>query len=144
MAGTDIARSDYARRGTWDHRTLVRELASGDFTRAELGKKYGISGQAVTQFAQRHAAEIDAVSGQMEAAFTGLWIADKASRIIAHQRDYEAALASDKADHHEWIKARTAILHAVAEELGQLPPRATIAVVPVQHVIIGIDPEVLK
>ena len=144
MAGSDIASSVCGRRGTWEHRTLVRELASGDFTSGELAAKYDISGQAVRAFAKRHAAEIDAVRTQMEGEFTGVWIADKVSRILAHQRDYEAALNHDKADHHEWIKTRTAILHAVAEELGQLPPRATVTVVPVQHVILGVDVEALK
>lgn len=143
MAGTDITSPDYARRGTWDHRTLVRELASGDFQRAELGRKYGISGPAITQFAKRHAAEIDATRAQMEGEFTGLWIADKVSRVIAYQRDYELSERGEYAGHYEQVKARTAILRAVAEELGQLPPRATVTVVPVQHVIVGVDLDAL-
>ena len=139
MGTTDIDRSVFARRGTWDHRELVRELASGDFQNKELGQKYGVTGQAIGAFARRYAGEIDAVRGQMEGEFSGLWIADKVSRVIAYQRDYELSNQGEYAGHYEQIKARTAILRAVAEELGDLPPRATVTVVPVQHVIVGVD-----
>lgn len=144
MTAVDINGSNYGHRGTWERRTLCRELAVGELSKAALGRKYGISASAVTQFSQRHAAEIAAIRGQLDDEFAGLWIADKASRIAAHQADYDAAAGSDKADHHEWIKARTAILHAVAEETGQLPPRATVAVMPVVHILEGVDPDALR
>ena len=139
MTDVDVTGSDYGHRGTWERRTLCRELAAGDQSKAALGRKYGISAAAVSQFARRHAAEIAVIKGQLDDEFAGLWIASKAARIAAYQADYDLALDTDKADHHEWIKARTGILGAVAEELGQLPPRATVTVMPVVHVIEGVD-----
>lgn len=127
-----------------ERRELTRALAVGEVTRASLARRYGISRAAVTQFAQRHASEIDAIKAALDDEFAGLWIASKEQRINAHQADYETAAGHEKSGHHEWIKARTQILHAVAEELGQLPPRTTVAVMPVTHVIVGIDPDVLK
>ena len=144
MKTVDINGSSYGHRGTWERRTLCRELATGDLSKAALGRKYGISTSAITQFSQRHATEIATIKGQLDAEFAGLWIADKASRIAAYQADYDAAADSDRFDHHEWIKARTDILHKVAEETGQLPPRATVAVMPVVHIIENVDLEALK
>jgi len=74
----------------------------------------------------------------------GLRIASKEARIAAYQGDYEQAASGPKAGHHEWVKARTGILHAVAEELGQLPPRTTVTVMPVVHIVEGIDLEALR
>lgn len=139
----DVDRSVFSPRGSWDRRTLCRELATGEMTRAALGRKYGVTGQAIGAFARRHAAEIADIKAALDDAFAGLWIARKEARIAQHQADYEAAEGNEKGDHHEWIKARTAILHAVAEELGQLPPRATITVTPVTHILVGVDPEAL-
>lgn len=144
MTEVDINGSAYGHRGTWERRTLCRELATGEQSNAALARKYGISRPAVTQFARRHAGEIAAIKGQLDDEFAGLWIASKAARIAAYQADYDAAADSDKSDHHEWIKARTSILGAVAEELGQLPPRATIAVIPVTHVIEGVNLDALR
>jgi predicted transcriptional regulator len=126
-----------------ERRELTRALAVGEVTRASLARRYGISRAAVTQFAHRHAAEIDAIKAHLDDEFAGLWIASKEQRIVAHQNDYEVAAGHEKADHHEWIKARTQILHAVAEELGQLPPRTTVAVLPVVHIIEGVDTSAL-
>ena len=122
-----------------DRRHLVRELATGELTRSALARKYRVTPAAITQFAKRHATEIQEIKKNLEDDYAGLWIAQKEQRINAYQEDYDAALDSKYGHHHEWIKARTQILRAVAEELGALPPRATIAVVPVQHVIVGID-----
>lgn len=128
----------------FERRQLQRDLAANEVTRAELARRNGVTRGYVTQFAKRYALEIDTIKRDLDNAFAGLWIADKENRIVAYQADYVAAATSDKAGHHEWIKARTQILHQVAEELGQLPPRATVAVVPVVHVLEGVDPELLK
>ena len=117
----------------------MRELAAGEVSRADLGRRFGVSRSYVSQFARMWAAEIDRVRVSLDDAYAGLWIARKDNRIVAHQADFEAAQGHEKGDHHEWIKARTAILHAVAEELGQLPPRATVTVMPVLHIIEGVD-----
>lgn len=128
----------------WDRRILCRELATGDMTRAQLARKYGINRSGITRFAQRYAAEIAAIKAQLDNEFAGLWIADKAARIAAYQADLEASEEhATYGSHYEQIRTRTAILRAVAEELGQLPPRATLTVMPVVHVIEGVDLEQL-
>jgi len=122
-----------------DRRQLCRALAAGEVTRAQLARRYGVSRAYITQFARMYAAEIDQIKARLEDEFAGLWVADKAARIAAHQADYEMALDSPRADHHEWIKTRTQVLHAVAEELGQLPPRTQVNVAAVTHIIEGVD-----
>ena len=129
----------------WLRRTLCRELAAGEVKRAALARKYGVTPAAITLFAKRHGAEIDAIKRDLDDQFAGLWIADKAARIAAYQADLEASAADTKhAGYFEQIRTRTAILRAVAEELGQLPPRATLTIRPVVHVLEGVSPEVLK
>lgn len=129
----------------WDRRALCRELAAGDVKRAALARKYGVSGAYITKFAKQHAAEIDDIKADLDNQFAGLWIASKAARIAAYQADLEQSEDNDEfAGHFEQIRTRTQILRAVAEELGQLPPRATLTVMPVVHVVEGVDVEALK
>jgi predicted transcriptional regulator len=91
--------------------------------RASLARKYGVGRQAITEFAKRHAWQMKEIEDHLDDEFAGLWIASKANRVSALQADYEIAARSEKSGHHEWVKARVQIAHAVAEELGQLPPR---------------------
>jgi hypothetical protein len=128
----------------FDRRKLQRALATGERKRAQLARDFGVSPSYVTQFAKQHEWEIDQIKAELSNEFAGLWIASKENRILAYQSDYALALGNDKRDHHEWIKARTAILHTVAEELGQLPPRQTVTVMPVVHIVEGIDLDQLR
>jgi hypothetical protein len=115
---------------------LCRLLAAGEVQRSELARRYHVTTSAITQFAQRNAARIDEIRANLDDEFAGLWIADKLARVEAYQIDYDSISQNN---HHEWVKARTAILKAVAEELGQLPPRAQVVVAPVVHVIEGVN-----
>lgn len=123
---------------------LCRELAAGETPRAELARRYGVGRSAITEFAKRHAAEIDLAKQQMANEFAGMWIASKAQRVAAYMADYQASEGHQRWDHFEHVRVRTQILQAVAEELGQLPPRMQTVVMPVVHVIEGIDLEALK
>lgn len=127
----------------WERRQLCRELATGEMSGAALGKKYGVTRQAISAFAKRHAREVDDIKAQLDDEFAGLWIADKAARIATYQADIEQSLDGDYAGHYEQVRTRHAAMRAVSEELGQLPPRATVAIVPVQHIIEGVGVEVL-
>lgn len=144
MADDDLNESDERTGRPWERRQLCRELATGEQTRAALARKYGLSRGAITQFAQRHAREIDDIKAALDDEFAGLWVADKAARLAVYQADIEASADGPYSGHYEQVRTRQAGLRAVAEELGQLPPRATIAVVPVQHVLEGVDLEALK
>lgn len=129
-------------RHAWERRQLCRELATG-MTHRTLGRKYGVTHQAITAFAKRHAREIADIKADLDNQFSGLWIADKESRLAHYQADYEASEQHPKADHFEWVRVRTQIMHQVSEELGQLPPRAGVTIMPVLHVVEGADPEAL-
>lgn len=142
---SDVNGSPSGRKLTpFDRRDLQRALADGTETRAALARRFGVSGAYVTQFARQHAREIDDIKRDLDNEFAGLWIASKVNRVIAYQADFARTLTDAKASHHEWVKARAQILHQVAEELGQLPPRATVAVIPVVHVLEGVDTELLR
>jgi hypothetical protein len=124
---------------------VIRHLAAGDVTRAELARRVGITRGGMTSFAKRHQAEIEQVRAQLEAEdpWAGLWVADQHNRLAAYQADYELAAEQPNAASHQLILARAQLLNAVAEELGQLPGRGAVVVVPVQHVLVGVDLEAL-
>lgn len=140
----EVNESDEQAERPWHRRQFCRELAAGEVSRAALARKYGISRAAVTQFARRHQAEIDELKANADDAFAGLWIADKSARMAAYQADLELSGTGKYGSHWEQIRTRTQILKQVAEELGQMPPRAGIVVIPVTHVIEGVDVEALK
>lgn len=124
----------------WQIHEVCRELATGDMTQAAIGRKYGVTRQAINDFARRHARVIDEIRADLDDDFAGLWIADKRNRISALQREYELACEHRNSGHHEWIGKRMAIIRAVAEELGQIPNRSTMAVTGVvTHKIIGVS-----
>lgn len=131
-------------RHAWERRQLCRELATGELSHVQLGKKYGVTRQAITAFRKRYAREVDDIKANLDDEFAGLWVADKAARIAAMQADVEMSATGDYAEHYEQIRTRTQIHRAIAEELGQLPPRSTITIVPVQHVLEGVDLDHLK
>lgn len=122
-------------------RTLCRELATGEQTRAQLARKYGVSRPAITQFAKRYDGEIKALQEDLSNEFAAQWIAQKELRIEQYQKDLELSAESPYAEHYEQIRTRGMILRSVAEELGQLPTRGNITVVPVQHVVVGVNTE---
>jgi hypothetical protein len=128
----------------WQRHKLLRELAVGERSSAQLSADYGMTASGIRDFKKRHRAQVDEMAADLANQFSGLWIADKGQRLAAYQADYEQAAAGEKSGHHEWVKARTGILHAVAEETGQLPPRATVTVIPVDHVIVNVDLDALK
>lgn len=127
-----------------DQRALQRELATGEVTRSALARKYGVSPSYVTQFAKLYARAIDDIKANLDDDFAGLWIANQEQRILAYQTEYDLASDQPHSGHHEWIKARTAILKAVAEETGQIRGKQPTVGVVVQHVIVGVDVEDLK
>lgn len=120
----------------WDEHQLCRELAEGGQTHAELGRKYGVKRTAITDFKARHKRRIDEIAAHLDDEFAGLWVASKAARIAAHQRDAQL-LEGDR--HPERVKARTAILKQVAEELGQMPGRAGITITVAEHQLVGVE-----
>lgn len=130
---------------TRDQRSqLVRDLAEAEVSRADLARQYGVTTSYITQFAHSRAAAITELQQKLRDAVVELWIADKPSRVAAYQDEYQMLHEHENAHHHEWSKARMQALHSVAEELGQLPPRQQVMVMPVVHLIEAVDLEELK
>ena len=120
---------------------LKKALATGEVTRASLARRYGVSRASISEFAKRHAYEIDQLRQQLDDEYAGLWIASKANRLAAYQGEYDASLGNEfYSDHYEHVKARAAILKAVAEELGQLPNKSQLTIGGVvRHELVGVD-----
>jgi len=141
----EVNSSGSSRRLTpFERRDLQRALAAKEETRSAIARRFHVSPSYVTQFAKRYALEIDTIKADLDNAFAGLWSVSKVHRVMALEQEYALLLNSDKKDHHEWAKARMQAIHQIAEEMGDLPPRATVTVVPVEHVIVGVDLDALK
>ena len=93
-----------------DQRQLKHELATGDIRRTDLAKKYDVTSGYITNFAKQYKRDIDDIKANLNDEFAGLWIAQQEQRIAAYEAEYARAEDHKLADHHEWIKARTAIL----------------------------------
>jgi hypothetical protein len=122
---------------------LKREIALNNPVKM-LAEKYGMTPQGISEFKRRNALAIDDIREHLDDDFAGLPLAIKKNRIAAYENEVERLTDHPAADHHEWSKARQMAYRSIAEELGQLPPRATITVVPVVHMVEGVDLEELK
>lgn len=135
----------------WNKRKLIREAAQMELTQTELAAKYGVTQSAISHFIQRHADEIEAVKREIENEFAGLWIAKKEARLAELQQDVEdinelGELVTKDHRYHNLMKRKQDALKAVAEELGQLPPRVNVSVdnKTVNYKVEGIELDDLK
>lgn len=99
---------------------LMRLLADGKHSVAELAEMYESAEGTIRQFRVRHKEQIAEIVANMEDQFAGLWIAKKANRIAEYQEHAERFGDSD--DPKLVARTQTA-LRSVAEELGALPQR---------------------
>lgn len=132
----------------WVMRKLMRELAIGEKTQAVLAEEYGVSQPAISIFGSRHREAIEAIRTRMDDEFAGLWIANKANRLIAYQSDVEMIEdLNAKTPDSEWTRIRHRALRNVAEEMGHLPPRVAIVnnnQARIDYHVSGINLEALK
>ena len=120
---------------------LMRQIAVNDKTMTALASDYGMTVQGIREFAKRHDNEITEIRDHMADQFAGLPLVRKENRLAEYEDAIMRLREHPNSDHHEWVKAEFQGLRNIAEELGQLPPRATVTVVPVIHVIEGVDVE---
>lgn len=137
-----MPRADDGPLGGLNRRKLIRELAFKEpgITNASIGQRYGVTGQAIGQFAKRHADEIAAVAKDADDEFAGMLIAQKAFRLGLLQEIAEKAgeavpkvTPSGKVAYDDDgnqimeidYRAQMAALKQAAEELGQLANRIT-------------------
>lgn len=76
---------------------LIRAIALGEKTRAELARERGVTAQAISEFTKRHAEAIAQVKANVTNEFAGLWIAQKAERVAAYQQNAEIIAAEIEA-----------------------------------------------
>lgn len=126
---------------------LIRQIALGNKSLAQLCHEYDVGNGTVEAFAKRHAAEIQAVVDESAAEFTALWIAEKRNRLAEYQQDIEdinESLLSDdvkQSEKTQLFRVKHAALRQVAEELGHLPGRVQIRFEGprVTYQIVGVD-----
>lgn len=102
----------------WVKYALIDDLIDGTTTHEELGIKYEVTHQAISEFKKRHAAIIEERRKNAADEFAGMWIAKKKNRVAAYEADVERIdeLEADP----QWTRIKHAALKSVAEELGQL------------------------
>lgn len=130
-----------------NRRKLIHELAQGEIPRIKLAEKYGVVHSAITQFAQRHAAQIEQVQSEIEDDLRGLWVAQKSARLEELQGDIEAIGQPEgkPEERATLLRVKHSALRNVAEEMGQLPARQITqgSNVSVNVAIVGVDLEQL-
>lgn len=151
----------------WTRRQLIVDLALSGKTQTELAEKYGVSQPSISDFKARHATEVAAVLADSENEFAGIALAEKANRLATYQEMLKVALeATPKVngkgeivyglpdadgERHPIMEIDAGvaqkILRNMAEELGHLPNRVTLAGevgVTTNYTVNGVDPGALK
>lgn len=141
----------------WTRRELIVKLAHSAKTQETLAAEYNVTQSSISEFASRHAQEIQAVRADKENEFAGIAIANKANRLATYQSVLErlagaVEVAADLDDDEQAMDEKTAgavakILRNVAEELGELPNRVQLSgdvAVGVSYTVNGVSPETLK
>lgn len=113
---------------------LIRDLAAG-MSLNEASDKHSVHRHSLLQFRQRHRTEIDELKKEVRDELVGLWVARKVDRMWSLQQNVDdidemfSSLAKDGMligkDDAGLLAEKRKILHEVAEQLGQLPPRAS-------------------
>ncbi len=127
---------------------LIRALALGAESERELAEQFGVSGPAIHGFKRTHAERIESARLEIENEFAGLWSASKAARIAELEAEVERLTdALDVAPLDllpKLANAKRSVLRSIAEELGQLAPRAINVGTVVRYAIAGVDPDLLR
>lgn len=130
----------------------ITDLANG-LTVQQMAEKYEVSEVSVSMFKRRFKKDITDLKKAVVDEVVDLWIADKTNRMYEYQQaaeDLEAAVANvlerggfiDR-DSIGLLQEKRKIFRAVAEELGQLPPRNAVEVhgATVTYNFEGINPD---
>lgn len=114
---------------------VIRALATGEHTVAELARQFGVTAQSMGEFKQRHSDRIASVAADLANEFAGIEFADKAARVAELSADVAmiAELLADPATTArsgvqlaEMLRVKQSALRAISEELGQLPARMNV------------------
>lgn len=127
----------------WVKQRLVKDLALGEKTHRQLAERYGVVRETVQRFARDNRLEIEHAREMLGDAYAGLWIAQKENRVAEYQVAAEKMSEGDSPRHAEVL---VNVLKAVADEMGDLPQRASVQVnnTEVRYEVHGVDPEALR
>ena len=119
-----------------DRLKLVHELAKANKSQRAIAAELDVSQSWVSEFKRKFADEIDEHRQQILEQMVELSIREQEWRLRELQFDVEMLRGwrSPAA-----VTARMQVLKHVAEELGQMPERNRVVVIPVQHVVEGVD-----
>jgi len=130
---------------------LIHRLALGVETERELAEAFGVAPSAIHQFRVKpeNVRAIEKQRAQIEDKTAGLWAAELASRIAELQSDVDLCnerLAGDLPPEQfaRVVRVKKAVLHEIAEQLGQLKPRQINVGTTVRYEIVGVDMDALR
>lgn len=126
---------------------LIRELADGTLSQAELAEKFGRSQPGISAFAKRNADAIAKVREDIGAEIDVLWVSHKADRIATYEGYIEQLAEIAELVEHEKVptvlKTAANMIRNVAEELGHLAPKDAGEATKVEVTIKGVDGDAL-
>lgn len=156
-------RRDRGKLGGLKRNGLIRKLALGGQSQAELAREYDVTDGAITQFRDRNAEAIAAIRADAEDEFAGILIAQKANRLAAYDELAQIAMVPTPKIDNKGTHVRDAetnelvyevdgrllatALKQAAEEMGQLPTRLQVAGelgVTTTYRVEGVDPSDLR
>lgn len=119
---------------------LIRELAAAEKPNVQLAEEYNVSDERISQFKQENRDAIEHVRTHMADEFAGILLADKKNRLAEYVSDVDEANERGGSDWAEARRIKHNALRQIAEELGQIPNKTSMAVEgKVEYVIEGID-----
>lgn len=128
---------------------LVKDLAAGVLSRAELADKYEVNEPAIKSFAHRYANEISQLQAKLIQELDLLWSQEKINRLAEYQQDVDDIneLLTDLPGKFRGslspslFAKKHAALRSISEELGQLPTRVNVtgATTVVNYSVEGVD-----
>lgn len=125
-------------------------LAQGELTQDEIAERYGVNQPAVSEFNRRHAHEILALREHLEDEMRAVRTTDKITRAAYYHSqvelsqhfldEYEESGGKLTQGVSEMIRTQQAALRALADELGQIPTKVTVASeATVTHIVEGVN-----
>jgi hypothetical protein len=116
---------------------VLMELAKAELNHHQIAAKYDLTTDSVHQCAFRHKQKLAEMRAQMTRQLqdecSALWVADQYQRMVARQRLLEIVESQVDIKHAEGyvpaslIQQYETILRDIAEELGQIPDRPSMA-----------------
>jgi hypothetical protein len=122
MSNTETPKPENLDRGRARAR-LIHDIATRRTTYTQLARERGVTRNAISMFAARHALAIADARLNADDDAAHLWITHRTARLAELQQtieDIDARLTMDPADRAPLLRLRLQALRQAAEETGQL------------------------